>query len=129
MALAWPALATLLALVTYGVTTLQVGRARAAHRVRPPATHGPEAFERVLRVQLNTLEQLVFFLPSLWLAALFHNPRLAAALGFVWVGARIAYAIGYSRAVEQRAPGFVIGLFTSVVLLALALKGVIDLLI
>lgn len=124
-ALALPALATLLALAVYFVTAMLVGRARVAHQVKPPSIHGPEAFERVLRVQQNTLEQLAFFLPSLWMAALFNNPRLAAALGFVWVGGRIAYAVGYTRSASQRAPGFVIGVFTSVVLFALALTGVI----
>ena len=125
-ALALPALATLLALAVYFVTAMLVGRARVAHQVKAPSIHGPEAFERVLRVQQNTLEQLAFFLPSLWLAALFNNPRLAAGLGFVWVGGRIAYAVGYTRAAQQRAPGFVIGVFTSVVLFALALTGVIN---
>lgn len=125
-ALALPALATLLALAVYVATVMLVGRARVAHKVKPPSVKGPEAFERVLRVQQNTLEQLAFFLPSLWLAALFNNPRLAASLGFVWVGGRIAYAVGYCRAVEQRGPGFLISFFSSVVLFALALTGVID---
>lgn len=122
---ALPALVTLLATGLYLVTSFQVGRARGQHKVRPPAVTGPPAFERVLRVQQNTLEQLAFFLPVFWLAVLFNDLRLASALGFLWVGGRVGFAIGYSRAVEQRAPGFLIALLASVLLFGLALTGVI----
>jgi len=81
-----PALITVLALLTYQATVLLVGRARFQHGVKPPATVGPEPFERALRVQQNTLEQLVFFLPAFWLAALLDNARVAAVLGLLWVG-------------------------------------------
>ena len=125
-AYALPALVTLLAAGLYLSTPFLVGVARGRHKVRPPATSGPPEFERVLRVQQNTLEQLAFFLPVFWLAVLFGNAQLASALGFVWVGARIGFAVGYTRSVEQRAPGFAIGLFACVVLFGVALTGVIS---
>ena len=84
---------------------------------------GPEPFERALRVQQNTLEQLVFFLPCLWLAALLDNPSIASLLGFIWVGGRLAYAIGYLQAPEKRGPGFGISFLSSAVLLVMALVG------
>ena len=65
-----PAVVTLAALITYQGTAMAVGQARVQHKVMPPATTGPEPFECALRVQQNTLEQLVFFLPTFWLAAL-----------------------------------------------------------
>jgi glutathione S-transferase len=120
---ALPALVTVLALATYQATALLVGRARFRHGVRPPATAGPEPFERALRVQQNTLEQLVFFLPAFWLAALLADASVAAALGLVWVGARIAYAVGYLQAPEKRAAGFGIAFLSSAALLVMALVG------
>jgi glutathione S-transferase len=122
---ALPALVTLVASAVYFGTSLQVGRARGQHKVSPPAITGPPAFERALRVQTNTLEQLAFFLPVFWLAALFNEPKLASAFGFIWVGGRTAYAIGYARSAAQRGPGFLIALFAAAVLFGLALTGVI----
>ncbi len=122
---ALPALVTVLALATYQATALLVGRARFQHGVKPPACSGPEPFERALRVQQNTLEQLVFFLPALWLAALLENPAVASALGFVWVGGRIAYAVGYLQAPEKRGPGFGISFLAAVALLLMALVGAV----
>jgi glutathione S-transferase len=120
-----PALVSALALVTYQATTILVGRARARHRVKPPSTTGPEDFERALRVQQNTLEQLVFFLPTFWLAVLFGDASIAAVLGLIWVGGRIAYAVGYLQAAEKRGPGFGISLLSSVVLWMMAVVGAI----
>jgi len=77
-ALGLPTLVTILALITYQATALNVGRARARHGVPAPATTGPEPFERALRVQLNILEQLVFFLPAFSLASLLDNAGVAA---------------------------------------------------
>jgi len=120
-----PALITLLALVVYQATGLAVGRSRFRHGVKPPSISGPEPFQRALRVQQNTLEQLVFFLPAFWMASLLDNPAVAAVLGLVWVGGRIAYAVGYLQAAEKRGPGFGISFLSSAVLLVMALVGAI----
>lgn len=118
-----PALITVLALVVYQATALDVGRARVRHGVKPPSISGPEPFQRALRVQQNTLEQLVVFLPAFWLASLLDNPAVAAVLGLVWVGGRIAYAVGYLQAAEKRGPGFGISFLSSAVLLVMTLVG------
>lgn len=123
--LAFPALVTLAALTVYQGTALTVGRARAQHQVKPPAMTGPEPFERAVRVQQNTLEQLVFFLPCFWLASLWGNPGLAKVLGILWVAGRIAYGVGYLQAPERRGPGFGISFLSSLVLLMMALLGAI----
>jgi glutathione S-transferase len=124
-----PALVSLLALLVYQSTTLVVGRARAVHGVKVPATTGPEPFERALRVQQNTLEQVVFFLPVFWLAVLLDNPILASVLGLIWVGGRIAYAVGYLQAAEKRGPGFGISFLSSAVLLVMAAVGALRLIL
>jgi glutathione S-transferase len=120
---ALPAVVTLAALITYQGSAMAVGQARVKHKVMPPATSGPEGFERALRVQQNTLEQLVFFLPTFWLAALLGNASLACLLGFVWVGGRVAYGVGYRMDPAKRGPGFGISFLCSLGLLVMALLG------
>jgi glutathione S-transferase len=119
-----PAIVTLAALIAYQGTAMAVGQARVQHRVMPPASQGPEGFEAALRVQQNTLEQLVFFLPVFWLAALLGNASLASLLGFIWVGGRVAYGVGYRIAPGKRGPGFGISFLSSLVLLVMAIVGV-----
>ena len=63
----WTSLVTIGALLVYFVVTINVGRARFKYKISPPSMSGDPNFERVLRVQQNTLEQLVLFLPGLWL--------------------------------------------------------------
>jgi len=122
---ALPAVVTLAALITYQGSAMAVGQARVKHKVMPPASTGPEPFECALRVQQNTLEQLVFFLPCLWLAALLDNPSIAALLGFFWVGGRVAYGVGYRIDPAKRGPGFGISFLSSLALLVMAVVGVI----
>lgn len=116
-----PAVVTLAALITYQGTAMAVGQARVKHKVMPPATEGPEAFECALRVQQNTLEQLVFFLPVFWLAALMASETWASLLGFIWVGGRVAYGVGYRMAPNKRGPGFGISFLCSIALLVMAI--------
>ncbi len=96
------ALVTCLAILFYFFTTIQVSKARAAFGVKLPATSGNADFERVFRVQMNTLEWMPIFLPSLWLFAIYISDPIAAALGLVWIAGRILYMIGYSQAVAKR---------------------------
>ena len=108
---------TLLALLVYFITVINVGRARAKYKVAPPATTGDPNFERVLRVQQNTLEQLVFFLPLLWLFSYYISDLWGSILGGVWVLGRVIYAWGYYQAAEKRTIGFAISSLSSMTLL------------
>ena len=80
---AWVAIVTIASLIFYVATLLQVGRGRALHGVAAPAMTGHPEFERLVRVQANTLEGLVIYLPSLWLFGVYVDSRIAAALGVV----------------------------------------------
>lgn len=111
------ALVTCLAILFYFFTSVRVARARAAYGVKAPAIAGNPDFERVFRVQMNTLEWMPIFLPSLWLFAVYVSDPIAALLGLVWIAGRILYMTGYSRAVEKRAPGFLIQILACGVLL------------
>ena len=113
----------LLALLEYLVIALQTGRARVTHNVQAPATTGHPMFERWYRVQHNTIEQLVMFLPALFLFANYASPRLAGWLGLTFIVGRIIYARSYLADPAARGPGFTIGFVAILVLLVGALLG------
>jgi uncharacterized membrane protein YecN with MAPEG domain len=117
------AIVAALALIEYSLFALNVGRARGRYGVKAPATTGHELFERAYRVHQNTLEQLVVFLPSLYLFASFVHELIAAALGLVFVVGRALYARGYLADPEKRGPGFGIGYLASNALLLGGLVG------
>ena len=119
------AIVTLLALILYFTMSLGVARARTEFKIAAPAISGNPDFERVFRVQANTLEWLPIFLPSLWLFAIFWNDRIAALIGVVWIVGRILYMTGYSKAAQSRGPGFAIQALATGVLLFGALGKII----
>jgi len=127
--LALPALANAAALVVYVVFTVNVGRARGKYNVPAPQVSGNPDFERVVRVQQNTLEQLALFLPSLWMCAVLFSPLVAAGLGGAWTLARILYAWGYYSAAEKRGPGFGLTVLSSFALLICGVIGAVKSLI
>jgi len=96
---------TLLALLEYSIFGVMVGRARQKYGVEAPATTGNPEFERYFRVQMNTLESLIIFIPALWIFSLSVNYHFGVALGLLFVVARIIYAQGYLSAPAKRAPG------------------------
>jgi glutathione S-transferase len=121
---AFPSLVTVFALLVYFVVTINVGRSRFKHQIKPPIMTGNLEFECALRVQQNTLEQLILFLPSLWLFALYVSPLWGAIVGGIWVIGRIVYAVGYYQAPEKRTPGFAISSLSVLTLLIGSLVGI-----
>ncbi len=119
------ALVTCLAIAFYFYTSILVSRARAKFGVKLPAISGNADFERVFRVQMNTLEWMPIFLPSLWLFAIYISDPVAAALGVVWIAGRILYVIGYSHAVAKRGRGFAVQALAAVVLWVGALGAIV----
>jgi glutathione S-transferase len=119
------ALATCLAIAFYFFTTIQVSKARVAFGIKVPATSGNPDFERVFRVQMNTLEWMPIFLPSLWLFAIYISDPIAAALGLVWIAGRILYMTGYAQAAEKRGRGFGIQAAATILLWLGALGAIV----
>ena len=107
------AIVTVLALLLYVVMGVRVGGARSRYKIPAPAISGNEDFERIFRVQANTLEWLPIFLPALWMYAvlghgLILNDRVAAVAGVVWIIGRFLYMTGYSKAGGSRSLGYLI---------------------
>lgn len=119
------AIVTALALVEYIYIAMQVASARGKYDIPAPATTGHEIFERTYRVQQNTLEQLVVFLPSIWMFGSYVNAPIAAGLGLVFIVGRALYLVGYVKDPGSRGRGFLISFSANVVLLLGGLAGAI----
>jgi glutathione S-transferase len=119
------ALVTLLAILFFCFTCVNVSLSRAKTGIKVPAMSGHPDFERAFRIQMNTLEWMPIFLPSLWLFAVYISDPIAAAIGAVWIVGRIVYFIGYSKAAAKRGPGFAIQGIAAIALWAGALGAVV----
>jgi glutathione S-transferase len=122
----YTALVTVLAVLFYFYTSTRVPRARRKFGVPAPAITGNPDFERVFRVQMNTLEWMPIFLPLLWLFAYYVSDIGAALLGLVWIAGRVFYMVGYTAAADKRGPGFSIQALVCGVLLIGALIGIVS---
>lgn len=127
--LLWVAVDTLLLALFYFYTSKRVGSMRGRHKIYAPAVTGHPDFERALRVQMNTLEQMVPFLISLWLCALAWNSLIAALLGALFLLGRLMYAIAYYGDPSRRMMGFMLGFLAMALLWIGAAFGIINLLL
>jgi uncharacterized membrane protein YecN with MAPEG domain len=100
------AIVTVLALLQFVWFGIQVGSMRARHEVNAPAMSGTPEFERMFRVHYNTMEQLIVFLPALWLYAHMVNPMWGTGLGVVYLIGRFVYRAAYLKDPASRSTGF-----------------------
>ena len=118
-------LIVLLALLQYIWFSVRVGFNREKLEVQAPACSGNETFERLFRVQQNTLEQLIVFIPSCYAFAWFTSARWAAVLGAVFIIGRFLYAAEYVKDPKSRSPGFALTFLPNAALLIGALVGLV----
>ncbi len=111
------AIVTILALFQFVFFSIQVGAMRTKHDVKAPATSGHPEFERMFRVQQNTMEQLVAFIPALWIFAYLVNPYWGSALGLVFIIGRFVYWSSYRKDPASRGAGFTITFLPTAVML------------
>ena len=118
-----PALVILLTVLLQLGTMYAVGRARAKYRIDAPAISGHPAFERAYRVQMNTLESTLMFLPTLWLAVHYGYVLWAGVAGLAWIVGRVWYALAYLQDAGKRGPGYMLGMAGWAALLVMSLIG------
>ena len=94
------------ALLQYITFAMLVGRARGKFGVKAPAVTGDATFERYFRVQQNTIELLVAFVPAIWLFGQYVSTLWAAILGVVYLVGRVVYLKSYVADPEKRGAGF-----------------------
>jgi glutathione S-transferase len=116
---------TALAVLQFVVFGFRVGAARERYGVKAPAIAGNETFERLFRIQMNTLEQLIVFLPGLYLFARYFSPYVAAALGVVYLLGRELYAFTYVRDPSKRSVGYGVTFLPIVILVLGGLIGAV----
>jgi uncharacterized membrane protein YecN with MAPEG domain len=115
----------LLALVQYLYFSMRVGGARGKYGVEAPSTAGNEQFERLFRVQMNTLEQLIVFIPAMLAFAAYALPGWAWVPGLLFLVGRQLYAWEYEKDPASRGPGMGLTFLANAVLVAGALIGVV----
>ena len=114
-----------LALAQFFFFCFAVGKARGTYKVSAPATTGNEMFERYFRVQMNTLELLVVFVPSILLFGQYFGSYLATALGVVYLIGRLIYFTSYVKDPKSRSVGYGLSALPVFVLLGGAIFGAI----
>jgi uncharacterized MAPEG superfamily protein len=123
--MAYVDIVTALALLQFVYFGIQVGRARARFGVKAPAITGNEQFERYFRVQQNTLESIVVFVPSLYLFSRYFNPLWAAGLGVIYLIGRQLYAAAYVKDPAKRSLGYGLTVLPILALLVGGLFGAV----
>ena len=114
-----------LALVQFLFFCFAVGKARGTYKVAAPATTGNEMFERYFRVQMNTLELLVIFVPAILIFGQYFGAYTAVALGVIYLVGRLIYFTSYVKDPKSRSMGYGLSALPVVILLAGSLFGAI----
>lgn len=121
----YTALIVLLALAQYVWFSMRVGSSRGKYGIDAPSTSGDETWERLFRVQMNTLEQLIVFVPGMFLFAVYASSGWAWLPGVVFIVGRQLYAMEYVKNPKTRVPGMALTMLANAVLLVGSLIGVV----
>jgi uncharacterized membrane protein YecN with MAPEG domain len=117
-------LIVLLALAQFTWFSVRVGITRGKYGVEAPKTTGNEIWERLYRVQQNTMEQLILFIPAMLAFSAYLSARWALIPGVVFLVGRQLYSWEYISKPPSRTPGMALTLLANAVLLVGALVGV-----
>jgi len=101
------------------------GNARRTSGLKAPAISGDEGFERMYRVQMNTLETLVVFLPVLYISAKYWPAYIIAGLGVIYIIGRFIYWRAYVTEPKTRGLGFMLSMLPTLFLIILSLVGIV----
>jgi glutathione S-transferase len=113
-----------LAVLQYLCFGALTGNARRISGLKAPAISGHPVFERMYRVQMNTLELLVAFIPAIFLAAKYWSPTVIAGIGCVYLVGRVLFWRAYVSDPGKRALGFILSMLPTLLLILLAIVGI-----
>jgi len=120
----YAALVILLSLLQYTYFAIAVGIARGKYKVSAPETTGNEVWQRTFRVQQNTLEQLVIFIPAMLLFSFYVSDVWVLLPGVMFLVGRQAYSYLYVKAPDSRGAGFLLTFLANMVLVIGSLIGI-----
>ena len=123
--MAYVDIVTALALLQFIMFGFKVGKARGLYGIKAPAVTGNEIFERCFRVQQNTLELLIIFIPGLYLFSRYFSPLLAAVLGVIYLIGREVYSAGYVKEPAKRSAGYGLSFLPAAILVLGGLIGAV----
>ena len=118
-------LIVLLALLQYVLFTIKVGLSRGKYNIDAPSCAGDENFERIFRVQQNTLEQLVVFIPAAYAFAFYVSELWVLLPGAVFILGRFLYSGEYLKDPKTRVPGMSLTLLANATLVVGALGAIL----
>ena len=113
------------ALLEYMWFGMLVGKARGKTGIKAPATTGDPEFECYHRVQQNTMELLVAFIPGIIIFAQMWRADIAAGLGVLFIIGRFLYLRAYVADPSKRTIGFILSWLPTLILLIGGLAGAI----
>ncbi len=113
------------ALLHYMYFIIMVGFSRGKYEVSAPTTKGNEIWERKFRVQQNTAEQLIIFIPGIIAFATYVSPMWVLLPGVLFIIGRQLYCHLYQKDPSSRGPGFVLSFFSNVALVVGTLIGIV----
>ncbi|NIB44964.1 MAPEG family protein [Pseudomaricurvus alkylphenolicus] len=115
----------IIGLLQYILFMMKVGGARGKLNVPAPAVTGNEQFERLYRIQMNTMEQLILFIPGMYLFATYTHILTAQILGVLYIIGRFLYARSYAKDPKSRTVGALMSILPNFVLIGGALVGIL----
>ena len=118
-------LTILLSLVQFLYFTLRAGITRGKYKIDAPNTTGNETWERIFRVQQNTMEQLIMFIPGILLFAHYVSPKWALVPGVLFIIGRQIFSHLYVNNPPKRAPGMALSMLSNVTLILGSIVGII----
>jgi glutathione S-transferase len=113
-----------IALLQYIFFTGRAGFARGKYEVKAPKTDGNDTWEILFRVQQNTMEQLVIFIPGMIAFSIYVSEVWVLLPGILFVVGRQVYSHLYIKNPDSRGPGMVLSFFSNIALVLATLIGI-----
>ena len=115
----------LIALLQYMFFAGRVGANRGKFEITAPHVAGNETWERMFRVQMNTLEQIIIFIPGMLAFSYYVNSNWVILPGVVYIIGRQIYSAMYISNPEKRGFGMILTFIANFSLVIGALIGAI----